>query len=472
VKRGGYMEQAAQESTTQYAPLDVRKTVPWIVFLVFFGVLHEPVFNVSTPAIAREYGLNPSGVSWVMTTFIIFFGIGSVIYGRLSDIFSLKRLIVLGVCIYVAGSIAGFALHAYYPAVIASRAVQGAGASAIPALIMVVVARFFPPAERGKVFGAITSTVAFAAGVGPVVGGFISGSLHWTFLFLIPVFTLISIPFFLTVLPKEETRKGSVDVLGAFLIAAGVGALILFLSFTAWYFIAASAVAFAAFVIRIRRVERPFIEPSLFRNRRFVGGMVVAFIVFCVGIGVIFVVPLMLNSLRGLSTREIGLIMFPGAISGVVFGTLGGRMADKRGNRLVVVLGLGLIVLSLLAAAVILGFSPWFLAGTLLLTYIGFSLIQTALVNSVSQMLPVEETGVGMGLFNLVTFISGAFGTAIVARVLGSRWLDLRIIPIGSEGRVFPYSNLMLVFVVLLVVAALVYFRSQRKEPGEADRSA
>jgi MFS transporter, DHA2 family, metal-tetracycline-proton antiporter len=466
------MEQAAQGTAPQYAPLDVRRTVPWIIFLVFFGVLNETVFNVSTPAIAREYGLNPSGVSWVMTTFIVFFGIGSVIYGRLSDIFSLRRLIVLGVCIYVAGSVAGFALSAYYPAVIAARAIQGAGASAIPALIMVVVARFFPPADRGKVFGAITSTVAFAAGVGPVVGGFISGSLHWTFLFLIPVCTLVSIPFFLTALPREQTRKGSVDVLGAVLMAAGIGALILFLSFTTWYFIAGSAAAFALFVIRIRRAALPFIEPSLFRNRRFVGGMIVAFIVFCVGIGVIFVVPLMLSSLRGLSTREIGLIMFPGAISGVVFGTLGGRMADKRGNRPVIVIGLGLIVISLLAAAFILGFSPWFLAGTLLLTYIGFSLIQTALINSVSQMLPVEETGVGMGLFNLVTFISGAFGTAIVARVLGSRWLDMRIVPIGSENRVYPYSNLMLVFVVLLVAGGLIYFRSQRKEPKGAPRAS
>ena len=93
------MDSAAPELMPLHRPIDARKALPWIVFLVFFGVLNETVFNVSTPAIARQYTLSPSGVSWVMTTFIVFFGLGSVIYGKLSDIFSLKRLIVIGVLV-------------------------------------------------------------------------------------------------------------------------------------------------------------------------------------------------------------------------------------------------------------------------------------------------------------------------------------------------------------------------------------
>jgi DHA2 family metal-tetracycline-proton antiporter-like MFS transporter len=200
------MDNTALEIAPQFKQREAKRILPWIVFVVFFGVLNETVFNVSIPAIARQYGLSPSGVSWVMTTFIVFFGIGSVIFGRLSDMFSLKRLIVIGICIYAGGSIAGFGLQSFYPGVIVSRAVQGAGASAIPALIMVVVARFFPASDRGKVFGTVTSVVAFAAGTGPVIGGFISGTLGWAYLFLIPLFTLISIPFFLRVLPQEKRR--------------------------------------------------------------------------------------------------------------------------------------------------------------------------------------------------------------------------------------------------------------------------
>jgi DHA2 family metal-tetracycline-proton antiporter-like MFS transporter len=456
------MDGAAPELMPLRRPMDARKALPWIVFLVFFGVLNETVFNVSIPAIARQYALTPSGVSWVMTTFIVFFGIGSVIYGRLSDIFSLKRLIVIGVLIYAGGSMAGFIFQAFYPVVIAARAVQGAGASAIPALIMVIVARFFPPEVRGRVFGSITSTVAFAAGIGPVLGGFVSGTFGWTYLFLIPLATLISIPFFFRVLPEEPRREGGIDLLGACLIGLGVGAFILFLSFTAWYCLAASLLALGLFTVHIRRSPGPFIDPSLFRNRRFRAGLFVGFIIFSTAIGIIFLIPLMLNGLRGLSTREIGVIMFPGAISGVVFGTVGGNLADKKGNGFVIAIGIASLVVSLLLISFLLGFTPWLIAAALLLTFVGFTLIQTALVNSVSQTLEVHQTGVGMGVFNLVTFISGAVGTALVARALESHWLDFRLLPLVSEGRAVAYSNLLVVFAALIALGGLLYFRGFR----------
>ncbi len=453
--------QAAPEAVAVQT-LDVRGTVPWIIFLVFFGVLNETVFNVSTPAIAHQFGLTPTGVSWVMTTFIVFFGIGSVVYGRLSDLFSLKKLICIGVSIYAGGSALGFALQSSYAAIIVARAIQGAGASAIPALIMVVVARHFAPTDRGKVFGTITSTVAFAAGVGPVVGGFVSGALHWTYLFLIPLVTVVSIPFFLKVLPREKRREGGVDLLGAALVAAGVALFILFLSFLSWYFLAASLLGLGVFGFHIRRARSPFIQPALLANRKFRAGSIVGFVIFATGIGIIFLIPLMLSSLHGMSTKQIGLIMFPGALSGVVFGTVGGSMADRRGNGFVIALGVVSLVASLLAISSLLGASPWFLSGALLLTYIGFSLIQTALVNSVSQTLQMNETGTGMGLFNLVSFISGAVGTALVARVLVGRWLSFPVNPLITDSRVFTYSNLLLIFAVVIALGGFLYFRSWR----------
>ena len=107
--------------------LDVKKTLPWILFLIFFAVLNETVFNVSIPAIALQYGLSPTGVSWMMTTFIVFFGVGSVVFGRLSDLFSLKRLIVVGIVIYASGSLMGFLFQFSYPLVIVARVEEQMG---------------------------------------------------------------------------------------------------------------------------------------------------------------------------------------------------------------------------------------------------------------------------------------------------------------------------------------------------------
>ena len=460
------MEALATEKAPAAPVIDAGRTLPWLIYLVFFAVLNETVFNVSTPAISHQYGLSPSGVSWVMTSFIVFFAMGSVIFGRLSDLFSIKRLILIGICLYAGASAAGFALQAFYPGVIAARAVQGAGASALPALIMVIIARYFPAEQRGRVFGTITSVVAFAAGVGPVIGGFVSGSLGWPFLFAIPLLTLVSIPFFLRLLPAEPRRQGGVDIVGAVLVALGITALIFFLSFSSWYYLAASAVAVAALVLWIRRVKDPFIDPGLFRNVRFRAGMIVGFLVFSASIGIIFVIPLMFSNLRGISTREIGLLMFPGAISGVVFGRLGGSIADRRGNRPVMGIGLALLVGSLLVISFLVSLSPWLISAGLLLTYVGFTLIQTGLINSVSQTLGMRETGTGMGLFNLVTFISAAVGTALVARVLASGWFDFGLNPVITEAKAWPYGNLMVAFALIIAVGGAVYFARFRRSRG------
>ena len=352
------MEGSVHEQAPLSPIINAGKTLPWLIYLVFFAVLNETVFNVSTPAILKAFALTPSGVSWVMTSFIVFFAMGSVIFGRLSDIFSIRRLILIGIFMYAGASAAGFAVQSIYGGVVTARAIQGAGASALPALIMVIIARYFPAEERGRVFGTITSVVAFAAGVGPVIGGLVSGTLGWPFLFAIPLLTLISIPFLVRQLPSEKRREGGVDIFGAFLVAIGITALIFFLSFSSWYFLAASAAAIAVLVIHVRRTPNPFIQPSLFRNVRFRAGMIAGFLVFSASIGIIFLIPLMFTALRGLSTREIGLLMFPGAISGVVFGRLGGNLADRRGNRPVMGIGILLLVVSLLLISFLLGLSP------------------------------------------------------------------------------------------------------------------
>jgi MFS transporter, DHA2 family, metal-tetracycline-proton antiporter len=445
--------------------VNAKKLVPWISYLIFFAVLNETVFNVATPKIAEQFSLGLSGVSWIMTIFMIFFGICSIIYGKLSDLYSLKRLIVIGVVIYSVGSIIGFVFQSSYLLIIVARAVQGIGASAIPALIFVVVARYFPVAERGKIFGLITATVSFGIGLGPVIGGFVAGSLHWSFLFVIPLFTLIAIPFLRKELPEEKQGEGSVDIIGATLVGLTIGALMVYLTFSDWYYLAAFVILLAGFIISIRTTTNPFIDSSLFKNRLFRNGVIIGFSLFSIVIGVLFVIPLMLHEVHGLSTSEIGLILFPGAISSVVFGPIGGSLADRKGNNFVVVIGLGLLVASLILISLLMTISPWLVSASLLLLYVGFSLFQTALVNSVSQTLPVHKMGVGMGLFNLVSIISGAMGTALFGKILDGKWLAFRVFSVSSNAKTFAYCNLLILFSIVVILGGLLYLRSYQNLP-------
>lgn len=446
-----------------------KKVLPWMSYLIFLSVLNETVFNVAIPKIAEQFTLGPAGVSWVMTSFMIFFGIGAVIYGKLSDIFSVKQLIIVGCLIYCAGSIIGFAGQSSYPVVVAARTIQGMGASAIPALIFVVIARYFPVEQRGKVFGTIGAVVSLGIGVGPVIGGFIAGQWHWSLLFLVPVLTLIAVPFLKKELPHEARRPGSIDIFGAILVSALVGTLVLYLNSTAWYYLTAVLMLAIGFVNYIRRMANPFIDPKIFTNRLFRTGVFVGLILFSIVIGILFVIPLLLHAVHGLDTATIGLILFPGAISSVVFGPLGGRLADKKGNPFVLVIGLGLLVASLVLIALFMSVSPWLISACLLLLYVGFSLFQTALINSVSQTLPLEQTGVGMGIFNLVSIISGAMGTALVGKILDGHWFSFKILPfISSNATAFEYTNLLLIFSIVAIGGGMVYLRSYRglKKPA------
>jgi MFS transporter, DHA2 family, metal-tetracycline-proton antiporter len=442
---------------------NAKKLIPWIIYVIFFAVLNETVFNVSTPKIAEQFALSSSGVSWMMTIFMIFFGIGSVVYGRLADIYSLRKLIIFGIVVYNIGSVMGFVLQFSYPLVVISRAVQGIGASAIPPLVFVVAARYFPPEERGKIFGFITSAVSFGIGLGPVIGGFVSGSLHWAYLFFIPLFILISIPFFKRILPEEPRREGKVDILGAVLVALVVGALVVYLNFGHWYYLLLFVFALIICGVQIRKATEPFIKPSLLKNVKFRNGVIVGFCLFSIVIGILFLVPLMLHEVFGMNTSQIGLVLFPGAMSSVIFGPIGGNMADKRGNNLVVAIGLVLLIVSMIAISLLLSISPWIIAAALLLTYVGFSFFQTALINSVSQTLPDDEAGGGMGLFNLVCAISGAVGTAIVGKLLDTKWLDFSFISIVESSNGYAYSNLLLFFSPIVILSGVLYLYSYRK---------
>lgn len=439
---------------------DIKKSVPWIYYVIFFAVLNESVFNVSTPSIAKQFELDASGVSWVITIFFIVFGMGMVIFGKLSDIYSIKKLITIGIVLYSLGSILGFVLQSWYPAVILSRAIQGAGGSAIPALVFVMVARFFTMEERGKLYGIITSTVSFAIGIGPVLGGYIAGSFHWAYLFLVSLPVLAAIPFFQKFLPMEQRGTGKLDMVGAVLLGIVVSMLILFTTEANWFYLLVSCIALILFIVQIRRVKEPFVDPALFSNPLYRSGLIIGFLIFGTVMSVMFVIPLMLTKMYGLNTENIGLIMFPGAFSAVIFGKVAGNMTVKRGSHFVVYLGLALIALSLLLQSSSIGLWVWYIGLALIMMYIGFSFMQTALVESVTQILPVNQIGVGMGFFNMTSTISGAVVTALVAKALEQELFAFPLHPFISDSYAYLYGNLILILSLVVVACALLYFLS------------
>ncbi|MBW5446365.1 MFS transporter [Cohnella sp. CFH 77786] len=447
---------------------EIRKSVPWIYYVIFFAVLNESVFNVSTPSIAKQFALDESGVSWVVTIFFIVIGVGMVVFGKLSDMYSIKKLISIGIVLYAAGSVLGFALQIWYPAVILARAIQGAGCAAIPALVFVMVARFFSAEERGKIFGIITSTVSFAIGIGPVLGGFIAGSFHWAYLFLVPLPIVAAIPFFRRYLPKEPRSPGKLDIVGALLLSLSVSMVVLFTTEGSWLYMAAALAALLLFVVQIRRAQDPFVEPALFANSLYRSGLIIGFLIFGTVMSSMFVVPLMLSKMYGLDTSNIGLIMFPGAFSAVIFGKVAGNLTVKRGSHFVIYLGLVLLAVSFLLQSSSIGLWVWYIGAALVMMYIGFSFVQTALAESVTQILPGSQIGVGMGFFNMISTISGAVVTALVAKALEVKLLAFPFHPFIADADASMYGNLILILSFVVAGSAVLYLVTFGRKASQA----
>jgi DHA2 family metal-tetracycline-proton antiporter-like MFS transporter len=335
---------------------------------------------------------------------------------------------------------------------------------------MLVATKYFPSSLKGRVLGVIASTVALAAGMGPIAGGVVAGTLHWRYLFVFSLATLLTIPRLRRILPVEQKAEGRFDTAGALLLSLAMAFLLFFVTQGIGWFLPLGGALILWFVHHIRRSEAPFLDPSLFRNTGYRNALIASFFAVGTVFGMMFMVPIMLRDLNALSSEMIGLTMFPGALCAALVGTYGGRLADRRGAPLVFSLGVGSLVLGFLLLSSFAGMSHWLIAGVLVISYSGFSFIQSSLPHTVSSTLPHESSGVGMGVYNMVFFVSGAFLAAGIGRVLDLGETGLCLNPLNTCGPAWTFSNICVILAALALSAWVLYFPTFRKVPEEPRR--
>ncbi len=432
-----------------------KKLIILVCTILAFAVMNGTMFNVAIPDIAASFNLSPSEVSWVLTGYILVFAIGSLMYGKLADIYPIKTLFTIGISIFSIGAFIGF-LSPNYPTLLAARILQAIGGATIPALAFIVPIRFLPK-EKGRVFGLISSTVAFASGVGPIIGGVVGGTLNWRFLFLFSVATALAIPLFRKWLPDEKRREGSIDLPGAALMAVSVASLLFFITTFLWYLLTIFIVFFILFLWRTFTITHPFIDPVILKNTKYTITVLTSFLGTSALFGLIFVIPIMLRELNGLSTLNIGLVLFPGAMAAGLIGQVGGKIIEQRGATVVVKIALLLIASGTFFISTFSGYNAWAIAPCLLIAYLGFPLIQSSTADLLSSILPDNQNGVGMGVFNLLNFLAGAFSSAIFGRLLDMKHVSFTMNPLSRTGDNLIYSNLYFGLTCIALLAFTIF---------------
>lgn len=433
-----------------------NKLLMVLVVTLIFSVMNGTMFNVVLPAIGQEFSLVPSQVSWIMTGYMVVYAVGSIVFGKLADKYRLKDLLTYGLLIFALGSLVGFVASEYWM-IIAGRILQASGASVLPATAMIIPIRYFPPDKRGRALGTSAIGLALGNALGPVAAGLITSFGSWRLLFVFSLLPLLTLPFFRKYLDNAKGQAGSIDFLGGGLLAATVALFLLSITQSSGLLFLAGVVLLALFIVRIRSAGEPFIQPGLFRNKQFSVGLLLAFLTTAMSFSMTFMTPQFLAALNQLSPGSIGFVLVPAALASAIMGRKGGKLADDRGNYTVVFIASTLLFLSFALLSAFVGVSPYVISVILILGNVGQTFMQIAMSNTISRTLKKEETGVGMGLFSMINFISGAIAMSAIGKMLDKGSASFRLNPVVNEAGAYVYSNIFVVLCMLIVVVVVLY---------------
>lgn len=409
------------------------------------------MFNFVLPKMSAEFELSYSQVSWVSAIYLLFYAIGSAVYGKLADLFKLKNLIAFGIIIFCFGSLVGLGSQTFWM-VLLGRTLQACGAAVIPAMSMIVPVRFFAD-RRGWALGITATGLAIGGAVGPVVSAMLVSFAHWRWLFCLPILLIFTLPLYLKYLGDEQGKGGKLDWIGGGLLACTVAGLLLALTFENWIAAAISAAAFILFLIYIHKVKTPFVNPSLFRNGDYSYGLIIAFIVIAVGYSLPLLTPQLLTDVYGLSPGLIGFAMVPGAAVSAMLGRKAGKLADAKGKTSLSTIASALLLICFVSMYLFASEgSPALVAGLLIFGNVGLMYMQIALTHTIAGTLPKEQTGIGMGLLSMLNFLSGAVATGVYSKVV-DRGASFSLNPFIEGNDSYVYGNIY--FVLALAVMGI-----------------
>lgn len=385
-----------------------------------FGVLNASAVTVVLPQMGETLGANSTQLGWIVSIFLLVYGVAIPFYGRLADRFGERDLFLGGLLLFGVGSLA-CALAPTVQTMLVARVVQGVGGAAFPGLGMTLASRAFPPAGRGVALGAIAATMGVGGAVGPLVGGVLADVASWRLLFGISALATAVFPFARAVLPRSAgAGAGRLDLVGGGLLAVGIAAALFALAeggtrgWSSPVVVAAlvsSGVAFVGLVRHQGRTADPFLPPVLLRDRTYLRIVAMGFFTTGTYLGTLIGLPLLLARVHGLSPFQVGLTLMPGAVATGLMGLAAGRLVDRIGARVPTLAGSGILILAALGFSTVAGTSHGAVVVLVVALGTGYALINTPLAATISNRVGPDVLASALSLNIMVFFTGGSFGT-------------------------------------------------------------
>ena len=400
--------------------------------LIMVGI-DATILNVALPTIARDLDTTSSDLVWINSAYIIVFGSTILFSASLADRIGRRRVLMIGMAVFIAGSALSGASDALNSAkfLIAARAIQGLGAGSIPpATLSLIRAIYTDDRERARAIGLWAGMSGIGLAVGPILGGLILNSTSawgWIFYINVPVVILGQVLIARRVPESSDPEAPPIDLTGASLSLVGLIALFYgliegpvrgWLSAPVLGAFALAVVLLVWFVAFELRARFPELDPRLFRARAFTSGVIAIAIAFMVLMGLIYELTLYLQTVRGFSPLKAGVSLVPFAVALLLIAPVAPKIAERRGDRLTVMAGMIVLAAGLLVLFATSVTSPyWIVFVSVVLAGAGVSLVQPPASAAMMGSVDAAKAGMASGTNAAIRQIGASFGIALLGGI-------------------------------------------------------
>jgi EmrB/QacA subfamily drug resistance transporter len=405
---------------------------PWVfaaaLATIFMAAIEGTIVATATPTIVGELG-GFELLSWVFTAYLLTQAITIPIYGRLADLYGRKRMLLIGIALFLVGSIlCGLAWDMV--SLIAFRVVQGIGTGALVPVAMTIVGDLYTPAERARMQGYISTVWSISAVVGPILGAFIVAHANWPWIFWLNIPIAIGAAILLVVALQErlQPREHQMDYGGLSLLALGIGCLMFALiqasSLTTAMFLgllAVSAATLAALVVHENRTSEPILPMSLWRNRLIATSAMASVCVGAITMGSSVFLSLYVQNVMGRSATVAAYVLMAMSFSWMFGSIAGGRLMLKTSYRMTVASGgLWLAPGAVMLVMMTPDSGPVWPAAAGFLIGIGLGFVNNTFTVVVQAAVEQHQRGIATSSLVFTRIIGQSVGTALYGGILNA----------------------------------------------------
>ena len=411
--------------------------------------LDTTIVNVALPALVRQIGATTTGLQWVVDAYNLVFAALLLAAGSLSDRLGRKGMLLAGLAVFGAASLAG-SLATTVGQLIAARAVMGLGAAMMfPSTLSLLTNVFTERRERALAIGVWGGSAGVGIALGPIFGGWLLERFWWgsIFLFFVPVAAVVAALAAWRVPTSRDPRTPPVDWRGFALSAAGMGLIVYgIIQAPGWGWasaatigvLAAGVLVLAVLVAAERATASPMIDMSLFRNPRFTAASASVAIAFFALLGFIFLMTQYFQVVRGYSPLGTGVRLLPVAVTVGVAAVAGTRLAVQVGNKVIVGGGMLFFSAALLWIATFSRATSYgVIAASMVVLGLGMGLTQAPATEAIMGAVPKQKAGIASAVNGATRLFGGTLGVAVIGSVAASLYTSrlTALLPAGLPAR-------------------------------------